>query len=114
MATIQDFITPEAVSENYNQIVAKLREIADLEQNKLSLEIRRETLWAQLLDVPGFKPGRSNMEKDAKLREADSDLMTAYDTNELELHNANLDLSVLHEKKSYINRLIDYFEILGE
>lgn len=111
MATINDYITPDQIQSNHNDLVNHLQVIADLEHNKLQMDQEKEVLWAQLLEVPGFKPGRSNMEQSAKLRENFPEFMQSYDTLDAELRGAKLDLEIAREKTSYFNRLLNYFNL---
>lgn len=112
MAMLNDYIIPQDIEKNYKQILVHLQTIADLEYNKLQMDQQMESNWAELLEIPGFKPGRSNLEKFAKLRDNFPDFMAAYDVLEAELRNAKLDLDLSREETSYFNRILHYFDVL--
>jgi len=112
MTTVQMPITFTDITDAHNALAVAIEEAFDGTQALGHLEIEKTQLWAELLKDPEFKPGRSNLEQDAKLRAVYPEFMERYEKAQAILEQLKLDVSLAHCKVDEYNDLLKLGAIL--
>lgn len=72
-------ITFTDIQNAYASLAHYLQEALKAQTRLNELEAKKADIWAQLTSNPDFKPGNSNLQRDAKMRAAAPQLMAEYD-----------------------------------
>lgn len=78
-----------------------------------TLESEKADIWAQLTSNPDFKPGNSNLQRDAKLRAANSHFMDKYEETTLKTEETKLIADLARLRVSELQDLLRLGRILA-
>jgi hypothetical protein len=105
-------ITFTDITDAHNALAVAIEEAFDAVQRFGEAEIEKTEKWAELLRDPEFKPGRSNLEQDAKLRAAFPDFMHGYEEVQKTVEATKLEVSLARCKVDEYNDLLKLGAIL--
>jgi hypothetical protein len=111
---ITEYLLPEDIDSVYTKYYSAIVNEHALEQQLLQIETQKQTLWQKLSTTPDFKPGKSNLEQDAKLRDYNPGFMLLHDELKGKLEEAKLQSQLAKLRVESAKTVISYFEVLTE
>lgn len=101
MSEVKRYVRFEDVDAAYDVLIGAVGDAYDTEEKLKDIEAKVAAFWEELRLDPDFKPGRSNAERDAKLRMNNPALMNEYDNAVIQVSEAKVEVEVarLHVEK---------------
>lgn len=106
-------VTYEDIELAYDELTSTIEDAFRIQVEINDLDSEKADLWAGLLEIDGFKPGRSNMEQAAKLRAYFPDFMEKYEARQQHLESIKVDVEVVKLNVQKLKTLLELGRILA-
>lgn len=107
-------ISNKEIDSTYADLEADLLTVSEAEAEMVRMEWEKANIWVEMNKQEGFKPGRSNLEMDAKIMEYNPDFISRYNLAKEKLEAAKTGLSITVKRVDRIKTLIEWLKIYGE
>lgn len=96
----------------YANLIAAICDTWNEQKILNELEAEKADIWAQLTSNPDFKPGNSNLQREAKLREANPLFMRKYEAEVVKVDELKLKTDVARQEVARMRDMLLLGKIL--
>jgi hypothetical protein len=105
-------VTYAEIHAAYAKLISAICDAWNAQQVLNQLEGEKADIWAQLTSNPDFKPGNSNLQRDAKLRDANPLFMKRYEEKTAQVDELKLKADVARQEVAKLKDMLVLGRIL--
>jgi hypothetical protein len=110
--TIEIPVTYTDIKNTYDELEVCITEAFKAQVHLNLLEVRKTEIWGELTSNPEFKPGNSNLQRDAKIRIANPLFMDEYEQATAALDKIRFEVDLVRNKLGCLKDMLTLGKIL--